>query len=69
MSNYERDDSVTEDVREGADDLGDAKKEAQMRSRRARSRSQTASRTLLKTSSRVIATTTAIERSEIVAVQ
>ena len=26
MSNYERDDSVTEDVREGADDLGDAAK-------------------------------------------
>ena len=26
MSNYERDDSVTEDVREDADDLGDAAK-------------------------------------------
>ena len=26
MSNYERDDTVTEDVREGADDLGDAAK-------------------------------------------
>lgn len=26
MSNYQRDDSVTEDVREGADDLGDAAK-------------------------------------------
>jgi hypothetical protein len=26
MSNYERDETVTEDVREGADDLGDAAK-------------------------------------------
>ena len=52
MSSYERDDSVTEDVREGADDLGDAAKRDAKKVKEGAKSVQTASRTPSKSNSR-----------------
>ena len=63
MSNYERDDTVTEDVREGADDLGDAaKRGADEVEEGAKSLTDKVDRRCRRRKSRVIATTTVTDR-------